>query len=199
MLHRDLIKHAGEFMRYLRNRQYERTPEGILFARAGAIAAGQYKHDINGEDVRYDKNNIPDEGLKYLLSVGVCNGTKLAAWYLALYGSNYTPTSSLTGASFPATAGEITSGTEGYTQSTRPVWTPPGSVTTTTVNNSASKAAYTIATASVLVINGAAMLSNATKGDVTGTIISATKFSAARNAYNTDTFNLEYDVTLTST
>jgi hypothetical protein len=198
MLHRDLIKHAGEFLRYLRNRQYEQTPTGILFARAGAFAQGRYTHDINGEDVRTDANNLPDEGLKYLLSVGVCAGTQLTAWYLALYGSAYTPTTSLTGASFPATAGEITSGTEGYTQGTRPVWTPPGTVTTTTVNNSASKAAYTIATASVLVINGAAMLSNATKGDTTGKIISATKFSAARNAYNTDTFNLEYDVTLTT-
>jgi hypothetical protein len=199
MFANDLHKHSAEFRRYLRNKQYEIDDRGdVVFYRAAAKAQGMYIHDINGADVQYSENLLPDEGLVYLLSVGLCNGTKLGSWYLALYAANYTPLAGLTGASFPATASEITSGTEGYTETTRPVWTPT-TPTTPLVNNTASRASFTIATASSLAINGAALLSNSTKGDVTGKIISATKFDATRTAYNTDVFNLAYQVSLTST
>lgn len=199
MLDRDLQKHAGEFGRYLRNRQFEVTDDGgIHFARASAVAQGGYVHDVNGLDERFDKNLLPDEGLIYLLSVGLNNGTKLATWYLSLYAANYTPLAGLTAASYPATASEITSNTEGYTESTRPIWTPT-TPTTPLIDNLANKAAFTIATASSLTVNGAALLSEATKGAVTGKLVSATKFSAARTLYDTDVFNLAYRVQLTST
>ena len=199
MLDRDLQKHAGEFGRYLRNRQFEVTDDGgIHFARASAVAQGGYVHDVNGLDERFDKNLLPDEGLIYLLSVGLNNGTKLATWYLSLYAANYTPLAGLTAASYPATASEITSNTQGYTESTRPVWTPTAP-TTPLIDNLANKASFTIATASSLTVNGAALLSEATKGAVTGKLVSATKFSAARTLYNTDVFNLAYRVQLTST
>lgn len=198
MFDRDLQKHAGEFGRYLRSNKYEATEDGgILFPRAAAIAHGGYIHDVNGFDERFDKNLLPDEGLVYLLSVGLNNGAKLATWYLSLYAANYTPLAGLTAASYPATASEITSNTEGYTETTRPVWTPTAP-TTPLIDNLANKAAFTIATASSLTVNGAALLSDATKGAVTGKLISATKFSAARTLYNTDVFNLAYRVQLTS-
>jgi len=199
MLDRDLQKHASEFGRYLRNRQFEMTDDGgVLFPRAAVTAEGGYIHDVNGQDERFDKNLLPDEGLLYLLSVGLNNGTKLASWYLALYSGNYTPTAALTAASFPATAGEITSNTEGYTEATRQLWTPTAP-TTPLIDNLANKAAFTIATASSLTVHGAALLSEAAKGAVTGKLISASKFSAARTLYDTDVFNLAYRVQLTST
>lgn len=198
MLHNDLVRHAAEFRRYVRNGQFEQDEQGAIhFGRASAIARGGYLHSVNGTDVRFDPNLLPDEGLVYLLSVGLNNGTKLAAWYLSLYAANYTPLAGLTAASYPATASEITSGTEGYTESTRPVWTPT-TPTTPLIDNLSNKAAFTIATASSLVVNGAALLSDPTKGAVTGKLISATKFSASRTLYNTDVFNLAYRVELTS-
>lgn len=198
MLDRDLQKHAGEFGRYLRNNQYEVTDTGgVLFPRAAAVAAGGYLHDVNGTDERFDHNLLPDAGLLYLLNVGLNNGTKQATWYLSLYAANYTPLAALTAASYPATASEITSNTEGYTETTRPVWTPTAP-TTPLIDNLANKAAFTIATASSLTVNGAALLSESAKGAVTGTLISATKFAAARTLYNTDVFNLAYRVQLTS-
>lgn len=194
----DAHKHAGEFARHIRNNRYEVTDDGgVLFPCAQAVAHGGYVHDVNGTDERSDKNILTAEGLLYLLSVGLNNGTKAATWYLSLYAANYTPLSTLTAASYPATASEITSGTEGYTESTRPLWTPTAP-TTPLIDNLANKAAFTIATASSLTVNGAALLSEATKGAVTGTLISATKFSAARVLYNTDVFNLAYRVSLTS-
>ncbi len=198
MLDRDLQKHAGEFGRYLRNNQFEITGDGIAFPKAMAIAQGGYLHDVNGLDEQFDPNLLPDEGLVYLLSVGLNNGAKLAAWYLSIYSGNYTPLAALTAASYPATAAEITSSSEGYTEATRPVWTPTAP-TTPLIDNLANKAAFTIATASSLTVNGAALLSEATKGAVTGKLISATKFATARTLYNTDVFNLAYRVTLTST
>lgn len=133
----------------------------------------------------------------YLLTVGLYNGTKLPTWNLALYAANYTPLANLTAASFPATASEITSNTEGYTEATRRVWTP-SAPSANMIDNLANKAAFTIATASSLTVNGAALLSESAKGAVTGKLVSATKFAAARTLYNTDVFNLAYRVQLTS-
>ena len=198
MLDRDLQKHAGEFGSYLRNNQFEVTDSGaIMFARAGALAAGVYVHDVNGADEREDGNILPDEGLIYLLSVGLNNGTKIPTWYLSLYAANYTPLPGLTAASYPATASEISSAVEGYSEATRPIWlaTAP---TTPALSNLANKAAFTIVTASSLTVNGLALLSEATKGAVTGKIASATKFDAARTLYNTDVFNVAYRIQLTS-
>ena len=198
MLDRDLLKHAAEFRRYLRNHQYEITNTGgVLFVRAAAVGEGKYFFDTNGVDPGVSDNLLPDEGLIYLLSVGLVNGTKLATWYLSLYAANYTPLAGLTAASYPATASEITSNTEGYIESTRPIWTP-AAVTTPLADNLANKASFTIATASSLTVNGAALLSEATKGAVTGKLVSATKFPAARTLYDTDVFNLAYRVQLTS-
>lgn len=195
-----LKKYAGEFIKALTSYKYERTGDerGLYFPKAKAFISGTYIHDVNGQDERQDPNLLPDEGLIYLLSVGLNNGTKIPTWYLSLYAANYTPLPGLTAASYPATASEITSNTEGYTEPTRRIWTPTAP-TTPLIDNLTNKASFTIATASSLTVNGAALLSEATKGAVTGKLISATKFSAARTLYNTDVFNLAYRVQLTST
>lgn len=197
MFDKDLVNHAGEFQRYLNNNQFEVTDSGdVYFAKARATAAGGYLHNVNGGDEQFDPNLLPDEGLLYLLSL-LGAGSKLPNWYLALYAANYTPLAGLTAASFPATASEITSNTEGYTEATRPVWTPTLAATPY-IDNLANQASFTIATASSLAVNGAALLSDATKGAITGKLISATKFSATRTLYDTDVFNLAYRVQLTS-
>ena len=195
-----LKKHAGEFTAALASHKYERTGDarGLYFPKAKAFISGTYIHDVNGQDERADPNLLPDEGLMYLLTVGLYNGTKLPTWNLALYAANYTPLPGLTAASFPATASEITSNTEGYTEATRPIWTP-SAPSTNMIDNLANKAAFTIATASSLTVNGAALISEAAKGAVTGKLASATKFAAARTLYDTDVFNLAYRVQLTST
>ena len=103
---RDLQKHAGEFAQALSRNQFERTGDerGIYFPKAKAYISGAYFHDVNGADEQVDPNLLPDEGLIYLLTCGLYNGTKLATWYLSLYAANYTPLAALTAASYPATA-----------------------------------------------------------------------------------------------
>ena len=193
-----LLKFAREFRRYLANKAYEVLDDGsVAFSQARARVHGEYFHDVNGEDLQVDSNLVPDQGLIYLLNVGLNNGTKLPAWYLALYSANYTPAVGLTAASFPATASEITSTTEGYAGANRPTWTP-ATPTTPMIDNVASRASYTIVTASSLTVNGAALLSEQVRGAVTGTLVSAGKFAAARTLYNTDVFNLGWRVQLSS-
>lgn len=193
-----LLKFAREFRRYLANKAYEVLDDGsVAFSQARARVHGEYFHDVNGEDLQVDTNLVPDQGLIYLLNVGLNNGTKLPAWYLALYSANYTPTTSLTAASFPATASEITSVTEGYTGSNRPLWVP-AAPTTPVIDNTASRASFTIATASSLTVHGAALLSEQVRGAITGTLVSAGKFSAPRVLYDTDAFNLGWRVQISS-
>lgn len=198
MIDRDLIRHASEFRSALDNHKYEKTGSGILFPRAHVLIAGAYTHDVNGQDHQTDPNLIVDEGLMHMLGVTLASATQITAWYVALYAANYTPLAALTAASFPATASEITSGSEGYTQSTRVAWTP-GTVAADAVDNSASKATFTIITASTLAVNGAALVSASAKGATSGKLMSATKFSSTRSLSNGDTFNLAYAVSMSST
>ena len=198
-MNRDLQKHAGEFATAIAANKFERTENGSLFfPKAKAMIEGIYFHDVNGEDERQDHNLVPDEGLMYLLTAGLYNGAKIPTWYLSLYAANYTPLANLTAASYPATANEIASNTEGYIEATRPIWTPSAPALNL-IDNLANKAAFTIATASSLTVNGAALLSDSAKGAVTGKLSSATKFAQTRTLYNTDVFNLAYRVQLTST
>jgi hypothetical protein len=199
---RDLQKHAGEFAKALANHKYERTGDarGLYFPTSKTFVSGTYFHNVNGRDHREDPNLLPDEGLLYMLTVGLYNGAKVPTWYLSLYAANYTPLPGLTAASYPATASEITSGTEGYTEATRQIWLPSAPTPSpVAIDNVANQTLFTIATASSLTVNGAALMSEPTKGAITGTLVSATKFNAPRTLYNTDVFNLAYRVQLTST
>lgn len=195
MLDQDLIKHAREFKGYIDNHQYEVSDTGILFPRAGAMAVGEYIHDVNGQDERTDANLIPTEGLNHLLAVTLASGTQKTIWYLALFSGAYTPVAGVTAATFTSATTEITSGTEGYSESVRQTWTP-GSIATGQVDNTAAKAAFTIATASSITIRGAGLLSSATKGGTLGELLSVSRFAADRIQYSGDVFNLGYRVRL---
>lgn len=196
---KELMKHAGEFLRDLAAKRYERTSDarGLYFNRSKVFVAGDYIHDVNGRDMRVDHNLLPDEGLAYLLNTGLAKGAAQQSWYIALFSGNYTPTAGLTAATFVAQATEIVSASEGYSESTRPVWTP-GTVTANALDNTAAKATFTIATSSQVDVHGAALLSDSTKGSTSGVLMSAAKFSRQRTLFNTDVFNLAYRVSLTS-
>lgn len=193
MLHKDLVRHSREFRRNVANFKYERTPTGILFPSMNAHVQGIYSTSVNDGEWIEDHNIIPDQGLVYILEAAANNGTQIGTWYMALYANAYTPTAALTAALFPATAGEITSGTEGYSQANRVTWVGDAVDTVNTeVTNDTTPAAFTIVTASSLAVNGAALLSVNTKGSTAGTILSAGRFPAQRNLSDTDTFNIKY-------
>lgn len=195
---RDLKKHSREFATALRNHQYEMTDEGgVMFPKQGAIVSGVYVHDVNGQDQRSDSNIVVTEGMNHILDVVLHGTTAVATWYFGLFSANVTPTSTWTAANFTANATEIVSGTEGYSEATRQAFVE-AAASAGSINNTASKAAFTIATATTITVWGAGLLSSSAKGGTTGTLMSAAKFSAARTLYDTDVFNLGYTLSLTS-
>lgn len=195
---RDLLKHSREFATALRNHQYEVSDAGIHFPKQGAIVSGVYTHNVNGLDEREDSNIVVTEGLNHLLNVALDNTTtKVGTWYFGLFSANVTPVNTWTAANFTANSTELVSNTEGYSETTRQAFVE-AAASAGSINNTASKAAFTIATATSVTVWGAGLLSSNVKGGTTGTLMSAAKFSDARTLYNTDVFNLGYTLTLTS-
>ena len=199
MLSTTFKRHINEFDRYVRNHQYEVGEGVIYFPKASATASGIYTHWVTGQesDMREDHNILPDEGLNYLLGVGLKSATQITAWFLMLHSGTGTPTNALNAANYNATLSEITSATEGYSEATRVSWAGDAVDTVNTeVINDATPAAFTVVTATSLAVNGAGLVSTSTKGSTAGTLISAGKFTATRTLSDTDVFNLKYKVDL---
>lgn len=182
--------------RALLGQEYEATRDGVLFPKIGALASGVYEHSVNGLDIRRDKNLLPDAAILSVLDVYFGDAAKISAWYLALYAGAVNPAANWTAANFAANATEIVSGSEGYSQATRPQWTPAAAASGSK-HNLALKAVFTIVTASTITVNGAGLLSNNTKGGTAGVLASAARFGAARTLFNGDSFELGYTVSLT--
>lgn len=182
------------------NHAFERDDAGAIhFQRSSLLAAGKYNVRVNGGEWSPDiPNLLPTEGLIYLLNL-LGDHIAIADLYIALYATALTPIAGHTGASFTATYGEITSGTEGYTEATRVAWVTATASGTAVLNNYASPATFTINTASTLAVEGVGMLTTSAKGDTTGKLVSASRFPATRNFSDEDTFDVKYQIGLSST
>lgn len=195
-----LARHAREFLRALVNHKYERSENGVYFPDSRVVAHGLYEHRIvrGGYAMPWvcDANLLPTEGLTYLMSL-LGAGTKLTPWYIALYAGAISPAAGWVASGFTATASEITSGSEGYSEANRVTWTA-GTASAGAISNTASPAEFTIVTATQLTVNGIGMLTAQAKGATTGTLLSATRFASARLLNNTDLFHVKYTLGLTS-
>lgn len=189
------MSHKKEVKRLLES-GYFKPSEGGLLLGAGIMARGRYIHSVNGKDEQVDNNLIVAEGILYMLEAALGDNTTISTWYLALYGGNATPTSAWTAANFAANATEITSLTEGYTESVRQEWVA-GAAAAGVIGNLASRAVFTIATATTLSVYGAGLLSVSTRGGTTGKLVSSTRFASTRVLNDTDSFELGYEVELT--
>ena len=176
---------------------FDVTVEGIYFPKQGVMASGEYFDRINGGQWDRTPNLIVTEGLAHILSVALGATAKPAGYFLALFSGTAAPAANWTAANFAAAASEIVSMTEGYTSPTRPAWTPPASTATNSIDNMAAIASVTIATAGQLNVNGAAMLTNSTRGGTTGALVSATKYPVTRVFQNGDTYDIGYRLSLT--
>lgn len=195
MLDATIVRHKRDFVTALANGNVLETPEGVLFTGPGVLVSGEYFYSTNGGEEHTTHNLIPTEGLNYLLNAGLRGGTQQPSFYLAIFSGNYTPVAGLTAATFAATASEITSNTEGYSELTRPVWTPAAPASGV-MDNLASRASFNIVTTGTVTIRGAALLSDSGKGSTAGTLISAGRFAQDRVHYSGDVFTLGYRVRL---
>lgn len=188
-------KHVKELASAVQRGEYEETSSGVLI-KSSALLFGRYTTSVNGEDEQVDYNLLPAEGLAYLLEAGLADGAAIANWYVAVYSGAVSPAANWTAANFAANATEITSPTEGYSNSTRPTWTP-GSVVSGVLGNLSSRATFSIVCSTTLNIAGAAVLSANTKGGTTGKLISATRYGTVRVVNNGDSFGVGYEIGLT--
>ena len=178
--------------------RFDVTKHGIYFPRQGVLANGEYFGRVNGGAWAKEGDNlIPTEGLAHILNVSLGTTAKPAGLYLALFSGATAPAANWGAASFAAVASEIVSQTEGYTAATRPVWTPVNT-NTGSIDNLASVASLTIATAAQLNVTGAALLTNSTRGGTTGALVSASLFNAPRTFQNGDKYDLGYRLSLSN-
>lgn len=176
---------------------FDITDDGLYFPRQSVLAAGLYFDRVNGGEWEQSQNLLPTEGLAHLLSVALGATPKPAGYYIALFSGAAAPAANWTAANFATVASEVVSLTEGYTSPTRPVWTPPASTATASIDNMAAVAHLTMATAGTINVTGAALLTNSTRGGTTGVLISASKYAATRVFQNGDTYDVGYRVSLT--
>lgn len=135
-------------------------------------------------------NLTVDAGLNDILDKYFKGSTYSAAWYVGL----------IDNASFSAIAAGDTMGSHAgwlessaYSNANRPTLTL-GTVASKSVDNSASKAAFTIN--GTATIKGAFVTTSNTKGGTTGTLYGAAAFASTRDVASGDTLNVT--VTLTS-
>ena len=176
--------------------RYDITEEGVYFPRNGVMAGGEYFDRVNGGEWGINTNRIPTEGLAHILNVALGSKAKASGYYLALFGGAAAPADNWTAASFAAVAGEIVSLTEGYTSPTRPQWVSTDT-SNGSIDNMAAVATLTIATSGTLTVTGAAMLTASGRGATTGTLVSASKYAAARTFQNGDVYDVGYRLSLT--
>ena len=175
---------------------YTSNDDGSITTGQGITAKGEYYDRINGGEWTRTENLIPTEGLAHILNVALGTTPKPASYHLALFSAAAQPTASWTAASFASTASEIVSMTEGYSAATRPTWTPANTATNS-IDNMAAVAKVTMKTASSLTVQGAAMLTNSSKGSTAGALISASKYAAPRVFQDNDTYEIGYRISLT--
>ena len=185
-----------ELARRLENGRYDDDEAGLVIE-GSILARGRYHTFVNGQHIETTCNKIPKEGLIYLLRAGALGRAQLTDFYLALFSGSVNPSDSWTAANFAENASEITSSTEGYSNSSRPKWHPdttdPSDPLVANLDNLAS---YDIVCSSTLDISGAAMLSSDTKGGTSGILLSATRFDNVHTVNDGATFQLGYELEL---
>lgn len=197
MFTKELSRYISMVRSAIQNHRWEQHANGILLPRERVVVGGFYQTRINdGRWSEPDHNLLPTEGLNFTLDL-LGNNIAAAAGYIALHANTTTPIAGHNAAGYTATYSEITSGSEGYSQSTRVLW-DTSVAASAAVNNYAAPASYTIVTASTLTVNGAGLLTVSTKGGTTGALLSASKFAATRTLSNTDSFQVKYQIGMTS-
>lgn len=138
-------------------------------------------------------NRVVNATLNHILDVAWNNGTSKTAWYVGLTDGTPTVAAADTMASH-AGWGEVTNYTEGVRQT---LVLPVGEPTGESVDNSASKAVFSIN--ATVTIGGGFITDNSTKGGATGLLGGGDAFTGGdKGADNGDTLNVTATLTASS-
>jgi hypothetical protein len=163
--------------------------EALASTPEGAKIKGLWEVECYGADGKLKwkdnwHNIIVNAGLDHILSVVLAAGTQITSWYLLLTNSSPTVAAADTMASHSGWV-ENTN----YSEGARQAFTP-GSVSGQSVDNSASKATFSINATTT--VGGACLTSVSTKGDTTGTLFAGGAFSGGnRSLISGDTLKVQ--------
>lgn len=119
-------------------------------------------------------NRVVNSGLNHMLNAALRGEGVVAAFYVAPFAADFSPSATLTAANFNSTLTEFTN----YTETTRPVWTSDGVSTAQQLENLAAPALITIGAGAQLAIYGGVLHSNNVKSGTTGFIFAGAKAPA---------------------
>lgn len=132
--------------------------------------------DANGQIIDRQPpicNRVPQDGIAFLIQSPFGDTAPIPNFYCGLFVNNYVPTDNTTAADIPSVMGEFTQ----YSETTRPVWER----TFTPFNqydNNLDSALFTPTQDSL--VYGSFLVSSATKGSNSGLIISAARYTTAK-------------------
>jgi hypothetical protein len=119
-------------------------------------------------------NLMPTEGMNHMLNTEFHAGAQVTAWYLGVYGANYTPTINDVASTFATVASEVTTL---YDETTRVAFNE-GAAANGAIDNSANRAEFTFNAA--VNVYGGFISSAAAKGALTGVLGSVVKFASVK-------------------
>jgi len=141
---------------------------------------------------RLEFNNVVTiEGRNHLLKVGVSQEVAAGAWYMGLIGADVTPTENDTAASALGATGTYAELYD-YSESDRPQFV--NAFGTNAVSNEANPATFTISATVTINVYGVFITSTSTKGDTTGVLLCAGRFSVAKALTSGDVLNVVYTI-----
>lgn len=189
-------KHHAELARRIRSHGFEFDDRGIRVAKMGISIGGAIKvrdfRDGSCQIIDIDANLLLNEGLTHLVNVllpPTGGYSQITSWYIAPYSNDYTPVSTLTAATFTATAGEFTS----YSGSNRLALTIASVATTPSTGNSANTALMTVNASGPFNIYGAGVLSASAKSSTSGKALAAVRLDNPKLAMtNNEKLGWEY-------
>lgn len=170
--------------------------EELREANSGVFTMAVY--DEQGR-LKYDPeethNLVVNDGLAYLLGVGLWSTTDIGTWYLSMYNATHTPANADTMTTIAAK--EIT--TTDVTETVRENWSPTGIGGTTTASTTVAAVQYECNTTGFTAY-GAFICGGASSafGNTGNTLYSLSNFAASRTLADTDTIDVTYTATLTA-
>lgn len=170
--------------------RYEEVGDGRVYMPSSKVyLGGVFEHEVirNGQSlgVMRDNNIVVNEGLNSVLNVVFNSATQITTWYVGIFKGNYTPLATDTAANITANATEATE----YDEANRQTYVESTS-TAQSLTNSANKATFTI-NASITVYGAFLVSSNVISG-TSGTLMSASRFSASRAVVDNDQLLVTY-------
>jgi hypothetical protein len=197
----------NEFKKAIHDNKYEVSDGGLYLPKAKVTIGGVFTTWItrDGEviDKQEDHNLVVDEGLNYIIGVALTATTDISAFYIGLFGNNYTPIAANVQSNATASnnfsdaskAGEVTTA---YSETYRQTWT--GVLGSKIVTNAAAPCAFTANTGvtvyGAFLTGGSGSNTKAAYG-AGHTLVAASLFGSSRALINTDVLNVTYALSVT--